>query len=212
MRSDIRFIAGAAFATLAAIANAAAPGDRSGKEVVERVCSTCHATGVDGAPKIGDAKAWETRSKRGLSKLTATALEGVRKMPPHGGSLGINDVEMKRAITYMVNQSGGSWVEPIDRRHLPADRTGEQIVKAQCVKCHGQGLNGAPKIGDKAAWIDRAKLGFDGVVRSAIQGHGAMPARGGMPGLTDSEMRAAVAYMFKQSTTAATAVPAKATP
>jgi len=178
---------------------AAGPGDRSGKEVVDHVCAACHATGKDGAPKIGDAKAWEAREKRGLSALTATALEGVRKMPAHGGSLSLNDIEIKRAITYMVNQSGGSWQEPIDRRHLPADRTGEQIVKAQCIKCHGEGLNGAPKIGDKAAWIDRAKLGFDSVVRSAINGHGAMPSRGGMPNLTDSEMRAAVTYMFQQS-------------
>ena len=187
----------ASIGPLAALA--AGPGDRSGKEVVDHVCAACHATGKDGAPKIGDTKAWEAREKRGLSALTATALEGVRKMPPHGGSLSLNDVEVKRAITYMVNQSGGSWQEPIDRRHLPADRTGEQIVKAQCVKCHGPGLNGAPKIGDKAAWIDRAKLGFDSVVRSAINGHGAMPSRGGMPNLTDSEMRAAVTYMFQQS-------------
>ena len=187
----------ASIGPLAALA--AGPGDRSGKEVVDHVCAACHATGRDGAPKIGDTKAWEAREKRGLSALTATALEGVRKMPPHGGSLSLNDVEVKRAITYMVNQSGGSWQEPIDRRHLPADRTGEQIVKAQCVKCHGKGLNGAPKIGDKAAWIDRAKLGFDSVVRSAINGHGAMPSRGGMPNLTDSEMRAAVTYMFQQS-------------
>ena len=187
----------ASIGPLAALA--AGPGDRSGKEVVDHVCAACHATGKDGAPKIGDTKAWEAREKRGLSALTATALEGVRKMPPHGGSLSLNDVEIKRAITYMVNQSGGSWQEPIDRRHLPADRTGEQIVKAQCVKCHGKGLNGAPKIGDKAAWIDRAKLGFDSVVRSAINGHGAMPSRGGMPNLTDSEMRAAVTYMFQQS-------------
>ena len=178
---------------------AAGPGDRSGKEVVEHVCAGCHASGANGAPKIGDAKAWEARSRRGLTALTATALEGVRKMPPHGGSLSLNDVELKRAITYMVNQSGGSWTEPIDRRHLPAPRSGEQVVKAQCSKCHTQGLNGAPKIGDKAAWIDRAKLGFDGAVRSAINGHGAMPSRGGMPNLTDSEMRAAVTYMFQQS-------------
>jgi len=183
----------------AATALAAGPGDRSGKEVVDHVCAVCHATGKDGAPKIGDAKAWEAREKRGLSALTATALEGVRKMPPHGGSLGLNDLEIKRAITYMVNQSGGSWQEPIDRRHLPAERTGEQIVKTQCVKCHGQGLNGAPRIGDKAAWIDRAKLGFDSVVRSAINGHGAMPARGGMANLTDAEMKAAVTYMFQKS-------------
>jgi cytochrome c5 len=183
--------------SLAALA--AGAGDRSGKEVVEHVCATCHASGANGAPKIGDAKAWETRSKRGLTALTATALEGVRKMPPHGGSLSLNDVELKRAITYMVNQSGGSWTEPIDRRHLPAPRSGEQVVKAQCSKCHAQGLNGAPKIGDKAAWVDRAKLGFDSVVRSAINGHGAMPARGGQANLTDEEMRAAVAYMFYQS-------------
>ena len=173
--------------------------DRSGKEVVDNVCAGCHANGVNGAPRIGDAKAWDARSKRGLSALTATALEGVRKMPAHGGSLSLSDLEIKRAITHMVNQSGGGWTEPIDRRHLPPPRTGEQVVKSQCVKCHGQGLNGAPKIGDKAAWIDRAKLGFDSVVRSAINGHGAMPARGGQANFTDDEMRAAVAYMFYQS-------------
>src|SRR4029079_18910715 len=124
---------------------------------------------------------------------------GVRKMPPHGGNPGLSDIELKRAITYMVNQSGGHWAEPTDRRHLPPDRTGEQIVKTQCIKCHGTGIDGAPRIGDKAAWIDRARLGFDGLVRPPIQDHGAMPARGGMPNRTDAEIRAAVTYMFQQS-------------
>ena len=196
MRMAYQWIA--ATAVLAA-ATALAQGDLSGKDVVEHVCAACHATGKDGAPKIGDATAWQARSKRGLSALTASALEGVRKMPPHGGSASLTDIELKRAITYMVNQSGGKWTEPIDRRNLPAPRSGEQIVKTQCVKCHGEGLNGAPKIGDKAAWIDRAKLGFDSVVRSAINGHGAMPARGGMANLTDAEMKSAVTYMFQQS-------------
>jgi cytochrome c5 len=177
----------------------ASPGDRSGKDVVDHVCATCHASGVNGAPRIGDAKAWEPRTKRGLTALTGVALEGVRKMPPHGGSLSLNDTELKRAITYMVNQSGGNWAEPIDRRNLPAPRSGEQIVKAQCVKCHGEGLDGAPRIGDKAAWVDRAKLGFESLARSAINGHGAMPARGGMANLTDAEMKAAITYMFQQS-------------
>ena len=197
MRTETRFLVGATLAIAALAANAAA--DRSGKEVVESGCASCHGSGKDGAPRIGDAKAWEARSHRGLTSLTTSAIAGVRKMPPHGGNPGLSDVELKRAIAYMVNQSGGNWAEPIDRRHLPADRTGEQIVKAQCIKCHGTGVDGAPRIGDKAAWIDRARLGFDGVVRSAIQGHGAMPARGGMANLTDSEMRAAVTYMFQQS-------------
>ena len=197
--TKLLFCAALVAAAFAPDSEAYFPGDRSGKEVVEHVCAACHGSGVQGAPMIGDAKAWEPRAKRGLSNLTQSALEGVRRMPPHGGSLSLNDIELKRAITYMVNQSGGSWVEPIDRRHLPADRSGEQVVKMQCVKCHAEGLNGAPKIGDKAAWIERAKLGFDSAVRSAIQGHGAMPARGGMANLTDAEMRAAVAYMFQQS-------------
>jgi cytochrome c5 len=67
------------------------------------------------------------------------------------------------------------------------------------VKCHGTGAGGAPKIGDKDAWVGRAKQGFDSVVRSAIAGHGGMPARGGMANLTDAEMRAAVTYMFQTS-------------
>lgn len=186
-------------AALAALASLSAHADRSGKEVVDRVCSVCHGTGVDGAPKIGNAKAWEPRAKRGLSSLTASAIEGVRKMPPHGGSPSVTDLELRRAITYMVNESGGRWIEPIDRTAKPRERTGKQIYEAQCVKCHGSGEHGAPKLGDKAAWIDRARLGFDSVVRSAIHGHGAMPARGGMADLTDAEMRAAVTYMFQQS-------------
>ena len=199
MDRTMKLIAACVASMGALAAGAANHADRSGKEVVDNVCAACHASGVNGAPRIGDAKAWDARSRRGLTALTATALEGVRKMPPHGGSLSLNDLELKRAITYMVNQSGGSWTEPIDRRHLPPQRTGEQVVRSQCIKCHGPGLNGAPKIGDKAAWIDRAKLGFDGVVRSAINGHGAMPARGGQANFTDAEMRAAVAYMFYQS-------------
>jgi len=194
-----RFELAAAALLAAGLALPALAQDRSGEAVVATVCANCHATGRDGAPRIGDAKAWEARSRRGLSALTANALEGVRKMPPHGGSVKLSDIEIKRAITFMVNQSGGHWIDPIDRRNPPKERTGEAIVKAQCSKCHGTGVNGAPKIGDKDAWIRRASLGFDSVVRSAINGHGAMPARGGMADLTDAEMRAAVTYMFQTS-------------
>ena len=78
----------------------------------------------------------------------------------------------------------------------PRERSGPEVVKAQCVKCHEAGLHGAPKIGDRTAWIPRMKYGVDATVRSAINGHGAMPARGGMANLTDTELRAAILYMF----------------
>jgi cytochrome c5 len=76
------------------------------------------------------------------------------------------------------------------------ERSGAEVVAAQCSKCHEKGLHGAPKIDDRAAWIPRMKYGVDATVRSAIKGHGAMPARGGMADLSDAELRAAILYMF----------------
>lgn len=172
---------------------------KTGAQVVEEQCAACHASGRDGAPKIGDAKAWAPRARQGLPSLTRTAIEGVRKMPPHGGKLTTSDLELQRAIAYMVNKSGGHWVEPIDRSVPAASRTGQSIVNAKCVACHASGKDGAPKLGDPKAWVGRAKDGFDSLVRSAIHGHGAMPARGGMADLSDAEMRDAVAYMFQAS-------------
>ena len=206
-RSARQAVAAIALAAASATAHGAMPGERSGEDVVKNYCAMCHATGVRGAPKVGDAKAWEPRAAKGLSSLTRNALDGVRQMPPHGGVLSLNDIEMKRAITYMVNHSGGSWIEPIDRQAPAAVRTGEEVVRTQCVKCHGAGLNGAPRIGDKDAWIQRVRLGLDSVTRSAIHGHGAMPARGGMADLTDAEMRSAIAYMFQRSVADGKSVP-----
>ena len=171
--------------------------ERSGKEVVDSVCSKCHATGAQGAPKIGDKQAWKKRASQSLSSLTDHALKGIRQMPAHGGSPDLTDFEIKRAVTYMVNQSGGKWVEPISKKSPPAPRTGEEIVKAQCFKCHESGKGGAPKIGDRDAWIPRLKEGLESTVRSAMKGHGGMPARGGLADLSDSELRSAVIYLFR---------------
>lgn len=184
-------VPGAAFAQQA---------ERSGKEVVGSVCIACHGAGLHGAPKIGDKKAWAKLASHGLTGLSKVALKGIRQMPPHGGNLALTDTEVERAITYMVNQSGGHWNEPVSRTVAAPERTGEQIVQIQCSKCHKDGLGGAPKIGDRDAWIPRLKNGLDVVVRSAINGHGGMPARGGMANLTEPELRNAIIYMFNQGT------------
>ena len=173
--------------------------ERSGKEVVDAVCAACHGAGVNNAPKIGDKGAWAKRASQGLTGLTEHALTGIRQMPAHGGSPNLTDLEIARAIAYMVNRSGGRWVEPVSVKDLTRERSGEQVVQAQCVKCHETGVGGAPKIGDRAAWAPRIKNGLDNTVRSAIRGHGGMPARGGMADLTDSELRSAIVYMFSKS-------------
>jgi cytochrome c5 len=174
--------------------------ESSGKQVVDAVCAKCHATGLNGAPKIGDKSAWAKRASQGLTGLTAHAINGIRQMPAHGGSPTLSDLEIARATAYMVNQSGGRWVEPVSVKDLSKERSGEQIVQAQCGKCHETGAGGAPKIGDRAAWAPRIKDGLDNTVRSAIRGHGGMPARGGMANLTDSEVRSAIVYMFNKGT------------
>ena len=197
--------AGLLVAALFALAQAgfSQAAERSGKEVVDTVCAGCHAGGANGAPKIGDKKAWGQRASQGLTSLTQHALTGIRNMPSHGGKLDLTDLDIGRAVAYMVNKSGGNWKEPASAKDMAAERSGEQVVKAQCAKCHDKGVGGAPKIGDKAAWTPRLKDGMDNLVQSAIRGHGGMPARGGLADLTDNEIRAAVSYMFNPVSAAA---------
>lgn len=174
--------------------------ERSGESIVKDVCAACHKTGEKGAPVIGDKNAWAKRKAQGLTSLGQHALEGIRNMPSHGGNAGLSSADLERAITYMVNQSGGNWTEPVDKAAPRKARTGEQLVKAKCGDCHLTGKDGAPKIGDREAWVKRVSEGLDKVVASGIHGRGAMPARGGLADITDAEMRAAVVYMFTEST------------
>lgn len=181
------------------VVDASAPKvDKSGKEVVEAVCGACHTSGALNAPKIGDKAAWGKLAAENLPRLKQNAIKGIRQMPARGGSPDLSDIEIERAIVYMADQSGGKWIEPLSATAKPTERSGEQIVQAQCKACHETGVNGAPRIGDRAAWIPRATKGYDIVVQSAIKGHGGMPARGGMADLTDAEVRNAVTYMFNR--------------
>ena len=75
---------------------------------------------------------------------------------------------------------------------------GKKVYDAACVACHGAGVAGAPKFGDKAAWADRIKQGPDVLHEHAIKGfqgkNGMMPPKGGSAA-SDEEVKAAVDYM-----------------
>ncbi len=173
--------------------------ERTGREVVEQTCTTCHTSGKDGAPKIGDVAAWTQHSKKGLAKLTESAIAGIGNMPAHGGQPSLSDLEISRAIAFMV--SFGKAVDPNKPYASPTSMTGEQLVQNHCVNCHDDGKAGAPRINDFNAWKPRLQKGMDGLVRSAIAGHKAMPARSGMAQLSDTDLRNAVTYMVVQSAT-----------
>jgi cytochrome c5 len=76
---------------------------------------------------------------------------------------------------------------------------GEGVYKGGCVACHGAGIAGSPKFGDKVAWASRIAQGKPTLYEHAIKGYigkaGAMPAKGGNNALADADVKAAVDYM-----------------
>ena len=75
-----------------------------------------------------------------------------------------------------------------------AGASGEALYKQTCFACHGAGVAGAPKFGDKAAWAPRTKQGVPALVQSVLNGKGAMPPKGGSTA-SEQDIRAAVDYM-----------------
>ncbi len=73
-------------------------------------------------------------------------------------------------------------------------QSGEAVYKAQCAACHDAGVAGAPKHGDAAAWAPRIKLGYETLLKSALEGKGAMAPQGG-GNFSDLEIGRAVVYM-----------------
>ncbi|MEZ5606459.1 MAG: c-type cytochrome [Burkholderiaceae bacterium] len=75
---------------------------------------------------------------------------------------------------------------------------GKKIYDTTCVACHGTGVAGAPKFGDKAAWAPRLAAGFDEVLKIATHGKGAMPPKGGSTA-SDADFKQAVEYLVNSA-------------
>ena len=78
-------------------------------------------------------------------------------------------------------------------------RPGKDVYNGSCMACHGTGVAGAPKVGDKAAWSARASKGVDGLLKSAISGLNAMPPKGTCGACSDDELKGAIKYMLKET-------------
>jgi cytochrome c5 len=200
---------------------------RSGEEVFKGQCAACHATGAAGAPKLADAAAWGPRIKTGFEALVQSALKGKGAMAPQGGG-DFNDTEIARGVAYMANAAGAKFAEPgapaaadaapaaapaaaeappaaaaaAPAAAAPAggaaQAAGKAVYESTCVACHGTGVAGAPKFGDKAAWAPRLAAGFDEVLKIATQGKGAMPPKGGSTA-SDADFKAAVEYLVNSA-------------
>ncbi|MFZ2827706.1 c-type cytochrome, partial [Hydrogenophaga sp.] len=83
----------------------------TGDAVYTAQCSACHAAGLAGAPKFGDAAAWAPRIGQGYEALLNSALKGKGAMGAQGGGA-FSDVEIGRAVVHMANAGGGKLAEP----------------------------------------------------------------------------------------------------
>ena len=67
----------------------------------DKSCKVCHAAGVAGAPKTGDAEAWAPRLAKGMDVLVKSVNTGLNAMPPKGMCFDCTDADYRALITYM---------------------------------------------------------------------------------------------------------------
>lgn len=193
-------------AQLAALDANAPKVEKSGQEVFDAVCSSCHTSGALGAPKFDNKGDWAGRLGQGYDTLVKHAIEGIRQMPARGGDGDLSDTEVARAVAYMANSAGASFKAP--EAAAPAAATasakpdpakGKAVYDANCAACHATGVAGAPKPGDKAAWSARLGQGYAGLYDNALKGIRGMPAKGGNADLPDADLANAVGYLFAEA-------------
>lgn len=99
-----RVVTSASAAQAAAAGGSAQTEIRSGKAVFKAVCSTCHTTGMLGAPKVSNTAQWKRRFSKGIETLYSHAIHGFGKMPPQGATL--PEKEVKAAVRYILKRAG----------------------------------------------------------------------------------------------------------
>jgi cytochrome c5 len=80
---------------------------RSAEEIVQGLCSGCHAAGVAGAPKLDDTAAWQARlDAEGRDGLVGSVVNGKGAMPPMAGDPSLSEAQIEEAVDLMLEQAG----------------------------------------------------------------------------------------------------------
>ena len=78
---------------------------KSGKDIYNSVCMSCHMSGAAGAPITGKVDQWSERIAKGNDTLYNNAINGIGVMPAKGGLMSLSDGDVKLAVDYMIDQS-----------------------------------------------------------------------------------------------------------
>ncbi|MFK7856595.1 MAG: cytochrome c5 family protein [Granulosicoccus sp.] len=202
---------------------AVSSGPKSGEELANGACAACHSSGMAGVPQLGDETAWAARRDVGLEALVSSVINGKGAMPARGASA-YSDDEILAAVQYMAgletedsaaadapatSSEDTAEAEPA----APVEEAVAALVVGQvpenlsdnvkttvdglCISCHISGVGNAPKLGDTAAWQERADKGLAALTDSVINGLNVMPPRGGST-LTDEEIPSAIQYLMSK--------------
>ena len=76
---------------------------RSGEEIYNGTCNTCHGIGLAGTPKFGDRVSWGERANEDLDKLVASVTNGLNGMPPMGMCMDCSEEELTGSVQYMLD-------------------------------------------------------------------------------------------------------------
>ncbi len=93
--------------------------------------------------------------------------------------------------------AGGAATAPV--QVAAAEQTPEQIYQTKCMMCHASGAAGAPKLGDEAAWKARSEKGIDTLLKNALSGINAMPAKGLCMECSDELIKSTIEYIISNS-------------
>lgn len=77
---------------------------RNPEQLFDSYCFSCHGTGWDNAPVIGDAFAWEDRIGKGADVLLQNTINGFNTMPPKGNCFDCTDAELKALVEFLISQ------------------------------------------------------------------------------------------------------------
>jgi len=77
----------------------------TGEETYNKLCLSCHASGLSGAPKLGNAEDWGPREAKGIDALVASTIAGVPPaMPARGLCFDCTDQQLRDTVAWMMEQ------------------------------------------------------------------------------------------------------------
>jgi cytochrome c5 len=137
-----------------------------------------------------------TQDRQVLSEAEYAKRVQARIAPPTRVAIAGQDNSALAIKTEGAAQAGSASVAAMPKN-------GAELLQQTCDACHGQGIAGAPKVGDKAAWAPHLAKGKPTLYEHAIKGFqgagGMMPPKGGRSDIPDDLVKQAVDQMVQMS-------------